>query len=164
MRFFMILFFLTYSSFVRANEMSVDEAVTRLLNQVELEAEVIKVPIPAKEKTPTSTSSDTKSRKIGQDDVGIRTNGVYKVRRGETLDRVIRRIIPNAKIDKNVLRRAFVKANPHAFRRSNPNWLYAGSVLRIPDEDHLRQVIFKDSPAKLKKNIKDEKANWVRYP
>jgi hypothetical protein len=42
--------------------------------------------------------------------------------------------------------------------------MYAGAVLKVPDIDDLRRVIFKDSPGSLKKNVSDEKAGWVRFP
>ena len=141
-----------------AADMSVDQAVSRLLKDIETEVEVLRVPIPATkvtaEKGAGSDISDTK----------IVTNGTHRVRRGETLDMVIRKVAPNSAIQPRILRQAFVRANPHAFRRGNPNWLYAGAVLQVPDIEHLRQVIFKTSPSRLKKNISDEKAGWVRFP
>ena len=142
---------------VNAADMSVDQAVSRLLKDIQQEVEVLKVPVPSKAQANTEGQADKSG---GQ----IVTNGTHRVRRGETLDMVIRKVVPNSAIQPRILRQAFVRANPHAFRRGNPNWLYAGAVLQVPDIDHLRQVIFKNSPNRLKKNISDEKAGWVRFP
>jgi Tfp pilus assembly protein FimV len=92
------------------------------------------------------------------------TQTTYRVKRGETLDQVIRKLAPESNLQKNLLRQAFVKANPHAFRRNNPNWMYAGVLLKVPEIDDLRRLMFKDSAGSLRKNIKDEKAGWVRFP
>ena len=142
---------------VNAADMSVDQAVSRLLKDIQTEVEVLKVPVPA------VTQSD---KGIPSDESGMQivTSGTHRVRRGETLDMVIRKVVPNTAIQPRILRQAFVRANPHAFRRGNPNWLYAGAVLQVPDIEHLRQVIFKNSPNRLKKNISDKKAGWVRFP
>ncbi len=157
------IFFITLlcSPFVVA-EMTVDQAVTRLLKDLE-NVEIMQVPVPAPgQVTPGQGASGRTS--AGAVPEALQTSGTYRVRRGETLDRVIRRLAPNSPLQRNVLRAAFVRANPHAFRRNNPNWMYAGAVLRIPDVEHLRQVIFKETPGDLKKDISDEKADWVRFP
>ena len=142
----------------QAADMSVDQAVNRLLKDIE-QVEVMKVPVPA--------GPDTSARSSKQSlpaSAKVPTNGTYRVRKGETLDMVIRRLAPNSPLQNGVLRQAFVKANPHAFRRSNPNWMYAGVVLKVPDIEHLRQVIFKETPGRLRKDISDQKAGWVRFP
>jgi Tfp pilus assembly protein FimV len=142
----------------KAADMSVDQAVSRLLKDIETEVEVLKVPVPAKAQSGKRAQVDESGTTT------VLTNGTHRVRRGETLDMVIRKVAPNSTIQPRVLRQAFVRANPHAFRRGNPNWLYAGAVLQVPDIEHLRQVIFKSSLNRLKKNISDEKAGWVRFP
>jgi len=142
---------------VNASDMSVDQAVSRLLKDIQTEVEVLKVPVPAKAQSDTDASANASGTEIV-------TNGTHRVRRGETLDMVIRKVAPNSAIQPRILRQAFVRANPHAFRRGKPNLLYAGAVLQVPDIEHLHQVIFKSSPNRLKKNINDEKAGWVRFP
>ena len=142
-----------------ANEMSIDQAVSRLLKDIEGEVEVLRVPVPT-----VGLQSDSKNIKEKMPTAKVVTDGTYRVRRGETLDMIIQRLAPNTSIKIKILRQAFVRANSHAFRRNNPNWLYAGSVLQVPNIDHLRQVIFKKSPNRLKKNIAGVKANWIRFP
>ena len=128
---------------VNAADMSVDQAVSRLLKDIQQEVEVLKVPVPSKAQV-------NKEGQVGNSGGQIVTNGTHRVRRGETLDMVIRKVVPTSAIQPRILRQAFVRANPHAFRRGNPNWLYAGAVLQVPDIEHLRQVIFKNSPNRLK--------------
>ena len=158
MRWVSILLSTLFSIQVVAVDMSVDQAVTRLLKDIK-EVEFVNVPIPALQ--PKLKKGKAKQTLPSNK---IKTAGTHRVRRGETLDMVIRRIAPNSKLQKNVLRQAFVKANPHAFRRNNPNWLYAGAVLQVPDIEHLRQVVFKDVPGKSRKDISGEKAGWIRFP
>ena len=139
-----------------AADMSVDQAVSRLLKDIK-DVEVMKVPVPG---------APQQGMNVGKQQLPatVKTGGTYQVRRGETLDMVIRKVAPNSPLQRSLLRQAFVKANPHAFRRNNPNWMYAGVILKVPDIDDLRRVIFKDSPGSLKKNVSDEKAGWVRFP
>jgi len=139
-----------------AADMSVDQAVTRLLKDIK-DVEVMRVPVPGGPQQGVAKGKQTLP-------ATVKTGGTYQVRRGETLDMVIRKVAPNTPLQRNLLRQAFVKANPHAFRRNNPNWMYAGVMLKVPDVDDLRRVIFKDATGSLKKNVSEEKAGWVRFP
>ena len=156
MRRYLLLLTIVFVGSVSATEMSVDQAVTRLLKDIK-SVEVMQVPVPSAPRRGVSTANQSLP------DV-IRTGGTHRVRRGQTLDMVIRKVASNSPIQRDLLRQAFVKANPHAFRRGNPNWMYAGVVLKVPDVDDLRRVIFKDTKGSLKKNVSDEKADWVRFP
>lgn len=156
MRCFMAIVTFVFTGSVAATEMSVDQAVSHLLKDIK-DVEVMHVPIP---RTPQPSVSSGEQTLPGT----IRTGGTHRVRRGETLDMVIRKVAPNSPLQRDLLRKAFVRANPHAFRRNNPNWMYAGVVLKLPDIDDLRRVVFKDTPGSLKKNVSDKKAGWVRFP
>lgn len=146
---------------VSANDMTVEEAVSRLLKDLD-QVQIMTVPMPSSvQAAQGNTSGQPQSLPANMQ---VQTSGTHRVRRGETLDMVIRRLVPSSPLRRNLLRSAFVKANPHAFRRNNPNWMYAGAVLQIPDVEHLRQVIFKETPGRLRKDISDEKAGWVRFP
>jgi len=156
MRWYVSIVTVLFAGSVMAADMSVDQAVSRLLKDIK-DVEVMKVPVPG---------APQQGMNVGKQQLPatVKTGGTYQVRRGETLDMVIRKVAPNSPLQRSLLRQAFVKANPHAFRRNNPNWMYAGAVLKVPDIDDLRRVIFKDSPGSLKKNVSDEKAGWVRFP
>ena len=72
-----------------------------------------------------------------QDHLDIRyaeevATGFYEVRTGDTLDGIINRAIQGSSIRKEMLRNAFIKANPRAFPSGNPNRMLAGVKLRIP--------------------------------
>ena len=83
----------------------------------------------------------------------------YNVRRGDTLDAIIRQSFNTSKIRRPIIRQAFVKANPSAFRRGNPNWMYAGKVLTMPEVKDFQKAIFVNgSPGVSSKNT------WVTYP
>ncbi len=83
----------------------------------------------------------------------------YSVRRGDTLDGIIRRSFNTSRIRRPIIRQAFVKANPSAFRRGNPNWMYAGKVLAMPEIKDFQKAIFVDGTPAL-----SGKRNWVTYP
>ena len=83
----------------------------------------------------------------------------YNIRRGDTLDAIIRQSFNTSKIRRPIIRQAFVKANPSAFRRGNPNWMYAGKVLTMPEVRDFQKAIFVDgAPAT------SGKRDWVSYP
>lgn len=152
-------------SSLAAADMTVDQAVSRLLKDLD-QVEIMAVPVPSTNQSGQPARMDAGNRQPQSlpANMQVQTNGTHRVRRGETLDMVIRRLMPQSPLQRNLLRSAFVKANPHAFRRNNPNWMYAGTVLQIPDVEHLRQVIFKETPGRLKKDLSDGKADWIRFP
>ncbi len=90
-------------------------------------------------------------------------NGYYQVREGDSLDGLIRRIYRNSIIRNDILQQAFIHANPHAFRNRNPNWLLAGSQLRIPQADDVMSLVFKN-PDTVKAHKLGGGSSWVRYP
>jgi hypothetical protein len=93
------------------------------------------------------------------------TNGYYVVKEGETLDQIILNTMPKTNIRKSIIKRAFVNANPHAFKRSNPNWMYANKRLKLPDADDIKGVVFKNKNSINKDKISDQdKKTWVSYP
>ncbi len=92
-------------------------------------------------------------------------NGYYMVKEGETLDQIILSTMPKTNIRKSIIKRAFVNANPHAFKRSNPNWMYANKRLKLPDADDIKSVVFKNKNLSNKERISDQdKKTWVSYP
>lgn len=92
-------------------------------------------------------------------------DGYYLIRRGDTLDRIIHNVVPKTSLRKSILRQAIVRANPHAFKRSNPNWMYANKRIKLPDSDDIKGVIFASTPGnkEQQKTVVDKK-DWIRYP
>lgn len=80
----------------------------------------------AAQETPVTTET------MGQ--TGI---GTYKVKPGDTIDRVIQKFYVNSPLRNEVLRNALVQGNPKAFVKANPKSLLAGAVLVLPDQAEL---------------------------
>ena len=95
--------------------------------------------------------------------IDVNDDGTYLVRKGDYLDKIIKSTVGDYPFKRDILRKAFVSANPKVFRRSNPNWMYANKKMRIPGVDDIKKVIFKDQP-KGKSSSEDPYAGWVRYP
>ena len=86
--------------------------------------------------------------------------GSYRVRRGDTLDNIIRRLMPGVGRPSKALRAAFVQANPQAFPRQSPHYLKAGVVLRVPGA----ATTGGPSPAAAPGNDAQARRHWVRFP
>ncbi|MEK9652492.1 MAG: LysM peptidoglycan-binding domain-containing protein [Betaproteobacteria bacterium] len=93
-------------------------------------------------------------------------DGTYRVKEGDSLSKIMERLAGDTQINPDFLQQVFIEANPRAFRRKNPNWLFAGARLRIPDLADFRSVVFKGSAVKSMK--KDQEADpysdWIKYP
>jgi hypothetical protein len=100
----------------------------------------------------------------------------YQVVSGDTLDKVIRKTMPDSPLRVEILRNAFVQQNPQAFTKSPPRALMAGAVLNVPNHDDLLRTYIVPghvpgssgmqrgggySTADLNMN---ERKNWVRFP
>ncbi len=103
--------------------------------------------------------------------------GTVTVKRGETLDRVIRRALPDVPLHPDFLRKAFVSLNPQVFPSGSPHQMRSGASLKVPSLPALRQMMLNHYPgtAPLLNEAEDqaqEKATsghndqrrWVRYP
>lgn len=84
----------------------------------------------------------------------------YRVEPGDTLDEIIFKTLGDLSVRHEVVRDAFVRANPRAFRRKNPNYLLAGVELRIPGAEDFRAVVFDDP--QVGQTI--DRRRMIRYP
>ena len=112
--------------------------------------------IEALRKAPTSGLKDKK------DPSGL-VVGSYVTKPGDTLNQIILRQLPDLPIRHNIVRMAIVNANPHAFKRKNPNWMYAGKTLRLPSVDDIRSVVFRDA-APERGGFTANQDSWIKYP
>lgn len=96
----------------------------------------------------------------------IDEDGYYLVKQGDSLSKIIERVISKTDINGDFLKKAFVAANPKAFKRANPNWLYANSKLRLPTEKDFRKLVFKRGNKNSGKNNQttDPYEDWIQYP
>ena len=112
--------------------------------------------------------------------LAMATNAVvrstYKVESGDTLDKVIKKTMPDSPLRADILRNAFVQQNPQAFTKSPPRSLMAGAVLNVPSHDDLLRSYMVPGHAPgnsgmhrgggystADMNMSDRK-NWVRFP
>ena len=127
------------------DEAELDDALSRMIADLEKSLEVAAV--------------EAKEDAVAED-------GTYVVKNGDYLDKIINDTVGQSPLRRDILRSAFVRANPHAFKRSNPNWLLADKKLRVPDADDIKKVIFTDE-SRRNKNRRDG-ANpyegWIQYP
>ena len=124
-----------------------DAALGRLIKDLEAAIEATK-----------AADKDSKEALLAED-------GTYLVKPGDYLDKIIKQTAGNSRIRPSILRRAFVRANPSAFKRSNPNWMMANKRLKVPDVDDIKKVIFKDvDPNKAKARGINPYEGWIQYP
>ena len=89
----------------------------------------------------------------------------YRVRSGDTLDSIIKGHLASSPVHKAILRQAIVLANPHAFKRNNPHWLYANREIKLPEAKDIHRAVFKQSLVQIEVLARTKnKKKWVRYP
>ncbi len=99
------------------------------------------------------------------------------VQRGETLDRVIRRALPDVPLHPDFLRKAFVSMNPQVFPSGSPHQMRSGVQLKVPSMTDLRQMMLSQHPGAMPlfqaaESQAEHKAapdpndqrRWVRFP
>ena len=106
--------------------------------------------------------------------MGAAPGAVTTVQRGETLDRVIRRTLPDVPLHLDFLRKAFVSLNPQAFPTGSVHLMRAGSTLNVPSMATLRQMMVQQNPATATlfdaaphttgSYSAQDKSRWVRFP
>ena len=106
-------------------------------------------------------------------------NGTVTVQRGETLDRLIRRALPDTPLHPDFLRKAFIALNPQVFPSGSPHQMRTGTTLQVPSMASLRQMMLTQHPASAallhssdsqtterQAQLQDSKdqRRWVRFP
>lgn len=101
-------------------------------------------------------------------------NTSITVQRGETLDRLIARALPNTPLRIDYLRQAFVSLNPQTFPTGKAHQMRAGTTLQVPSMAYLRQMLVQQHPATAVLfeansvdavlHSPDDKRRWVRFP
>ena len=88
--------------------------------------------------------------------------GRYRVQSGDTLSGIFSRFYKNTNVNKEVLQAVFVKTNKAAFRRGNPNWLMAGSILTFPSGADVIDYVVNDKTDN--SSLSENRETWVSYP
>ena len=98
-------------------------------------------------------------------DDAVAEDGTYVVKNGDYLDKIISDTVGQSPLRRDILRSAFVRANFHAFMRSNPNWLLANKKLRVPDAEDIKKVILRTKVDAAKTNGRGQPyEGWIQYP
>ena len=100
----------------------------------------------------------------------------YIPRTGESLDQIISKTMPDSPLKIDLLRQAFVRANPQAFMayrggNAKPKGLPKGATLIVPDHNQLLKTVLsnagvnpvEDNHSPVTSSAEQRKA-WVRYP
>ena len=87
----------------------------------------------------------------------------YTTQYGDTLDEILIKHVGKMPIRKDILKRVVVHANPNAFKRSNPNWMFSGKKIKLPDAGDIRDLIFTED-ALGKMGLGQDQDSWVRFP
>ncbi len=91
--------------------------------------------------------------------------GVYMVKRGDTLSAIVRDAVKGTEIRPDFILDAIVKVNPSVFVRGNPNWMLAGKKLKFPGaEDFNRMIFLKSTVGDSASNETDPYLGWIQYP
>ena len=88
--------------------------------------------------------------------------GRYRVQPGDTLSGIFSRFYKNTNVNREVLQAVFVKTNKAAFRRGNPNWLMAGSILTFPSGADVIDYVVNDKTDNSSRS--ENRETWVSYP
>jgi hypothetical protein len=97
---------------------------------------------------------------------------VYVTVAGDTLDRVIRKTMAESPLKDELLRQAFIAANPKAFAAGRNSRLRVGTELKLPETNALLRDILLPllSPTEVGSyfppppTTAEERRRWVRYP
>ena len=87
----------------------------------------------------------------------------YKTKYGDTLDEIIINHVVEMPVKRNIIKRAIVNANPSAFKSNNPNWMYSGRTIKLPDANDIKTLIFTDE-ALDKLSLGNNRDEWIRFP
>ena len=93
---------------------------------------------------------------------GLRLGGDYRTKPGDTLNAIIQAHLRDLPVRISILRQAIVMINPHAFKRKNPNWMYAGKRIKLPTVKDIKRVVFKREPEKAARSASTDQ--WIQYP
>ena len=65
------------------------------------------------------------------------STGVYLVKRGDTLDKVVQKALGDSPLKSELLKRELVALNPEAFTKGSQKILKSGVLLKLPNNDDL---------------------------
>jgi len=98
-----------------------------------------------------------------QDSLSIAPGSKYRIKPGDSLGDITKRAYGDTNIKLGLVMDLIISNNPHAFFRSNANFIYADKVISIPSVDDFRAMLFTgDTDSLLIDNA--DKSQWIRFP
>lgn len=146
--FVLIAFLLPISSIAQVSYRATEDALKQLIKDIE---SVRKAPI---------KGSFTSKKNTGTLDASVNT---YVIKKGDTLNKIISQNLSSSPISYDILKMSIVRGNRHAFKRNNPNWMYAGKTIKFPDANDLKSLLFKNQGKEDRLNSFNSDT-WVQFP
>lgn len=100
-------------------------------------AKKAKPPVVVAEASDKPAKEVAKDKEAAKDSAALADIGSYKVKPGDTVDRIIQKFYASSLLRMDVLREALVQHNPKSFVKANPKSLIAGSTLSLPNQTEL---------------------------
>lgn len=120
--------------------------------------------------SPAHAAVDPSLKQLVSDTVNADAHGQsadrepYKVQAKDTLDSVIKKTLPTTPFSLEILREAFIKANPQVFPEGRSQRLRAGQSVRIPDAAMLRLVVLGEVGGKADSHASDSHGGMHEAP
>ena len=134
-------------SFGQVTYRATEDALKQLIKDIE---KVRKAPVNAKS-TQVGKGQNTSSK------------DTYKIQKGDTLNQIIARNLSSSPISYDILKMSIVRANSHAFKRNNPNWMYAGKTIKFPTVLDLKNLLFRNQSNNVSPRSSSSDT-WVQFP
>lgn len=80
----------------------------------------------------------------------------HVVRKNDTLAKIINKYYRGSGLNRDFLELAIIKANPKAFVRENPNYLFAGRTIKLPSVNQISAMMLGQGAAPATSTARDD--------
>ena len=80
----------------------------------------------------------------------------HVVRKNDTLAKIIYKYYRGSGLNRDFLELAIIKANPKAFVRENPNYLFAGRTIKLPSVNQISAMMLGQGKAPVTSGARDD--------
>jgi Tfp pilus assembly protein FimV len=100
----------------------------------------------------------------------VASGRTYKVLRGESLDKVRQKTMPDSPLRVELLRNAFIELNPQAFPGGQASRMRTTEPLNVPDPVQLLRAVAtplletEETPRAAAPGSAEQQRRWVRFP
>ena len=67
------------------------------------------------------------------------------VKQGDSLNSILKEFYTGSGLDRRFIQLSIVIANPHAFAKNNPNFLFADKMLKLPSLNQIQAMLLGDN-------------------